>query len=133
MKFCLSTNCFYDPKIHDPIPEGAVEVSIAEFKALSVGRNAGMAIVLGKGGKLELVQPEPVALTRKDVEAQRLSAYANTVTGSDRYFAEAQRMQVMGEPGWEDIRAEGVRRFEDIQQQYPWPESEAAADQPTAS
>lgn len=124
MKYCASTSCFYDPKIHDPIPRDAIEVSDAEFRDLSAGRSSGKAIVLGKDGKLELVDKEPSALTRAEVEAQRLSAYSNPVMGSDRYFAEAQRMQVMGELGWEEVRAEGVRRFEGIQQKYPWPDQE---------
>lgn len=62
-----------------------------------------------------------VPLTREQVEQLRLTAYADPVTGSDRYFAEAARMQAMGEPGWEVVRAAGVARFEEIQAAYPWP------------
>jgi len=124
MKYCVATSCFYDPQIHASIPEDAIEVSDAEFRDLSAGRNSGKSITIGKGGKLELVESEHFALTRAEVEAQRLSAYSNPFTGSDRYFAEAQRMQVMGELGWEEVRAEGVRRFEGIQKKYPWPAQE---------
>lgn len=59
--------------------------------------------------------------SRQQIEAARLRAYAEPLTGSDRYFAEAQRMQVMNEPGWESVRAAGVARFEEIQVQFPWP------------
>ncbi|MFJ2712179.1 hypothetical protein ACIOZM_15000 [Pseudomonas sp. NPDC087346] len=67
--------------------------------------------------------PEVPPTTKEEVEAVRLRAYAEPLTGSDRYFAEAQRMQLMGEDGWEAIRAEGVVRFKAIQAEFPWPES----------
>jgi hypothetical protein len=59
-------------------------------------------------------QPLPnVPLTREAIERLRLAAYAEPVSGSGRYFAEANRMQVMDEPGWE------------IQARHPWPEAAA--------
>lgn len=66
------------------------------------------------------VLPDPIP-TREQVEAMRLTAYANAVTGSDRYFAEAARMQAMSESGWEEVRAAGVARYQAIQAEYPWP------------
>lgn len=66
------------------------------------------------------LNPAPPPPTREQIEASRLRAYADPLTGSDRYFAEAQRMQVMNEPGWEPVRAAGVTRFEEIQEQFPW-------------
>lgn len=125
MKYCLESNSFLDPKICKSIPENAMDVTDKEYQYLSSGRNFGKVIVLGKTGVLELADPAPTVMTRQEVEAQRLSAYADKVTGSDRCFAEAQRMQVMGEAGWEDVRAEGVRRFEEIQTRYPWPAEQA--------
>lgn len=59
--------------------------------------------------------------SREDIEQLRLRAYADPVTGSDRFFNEAVRMQAMGETGWEAVRQRGIARFEEIQQQYPWP------------
>jgi len=59
--------------------------------------------------------------TRSDVEIARKSAYANPHTGSDRLFSEAQRMQLMGETGWEAVRDQAVARFEEIKTQHPWP------------
>lgn len=61
-----------------------------------------------------------IELGRRQVEIQRLRAYAEPLTGSDRYFAEAHRMQVMNEGNWESVRAAGVARFEEIRTLYPW-------------
>lgn len=63
----------------------------------------------------------PVPLARDDIEKLRLHAYADPITGSDRHFNEAIRMQLMGEVGWEVVRQRGILRFEEIQQKYPWP------------
>lgn len=58
---------------------------------------------------------------REEIEQLRLRAYADPLTGSDRHFNEAIRMQVMGEKGYEVVRQRGISRFEEIQLQYPWP------------
>ena len=72
--------------------------------------------------QIEAHRNPPVApLTHEQVEALRLTSYANPITGSDRYFAEAARMHAMSEEGWEIVRASGVARFEEIQAEYPWP------------
>ena len=56
------------------------------------------------------------------VEAQRLAAYANQLTGSDRHFAEAVRLEAVGDTaGAEAARAAGLARHEEIRLQYPWP------------
>ncbi|WP_421220397.1 hypothetical protein [Aeromonas enteropelogenes] len=69
--------------------------------------------------------PEPGEVSappsRDDIEKFRLHAYADPLTGSDRHFNEAIRMQVMGEEGWDVVRQRGITRFEEIQLQYPWP------------
>lgn len=77
-------------------------------------------------GAITATDPESILPTREQIEALRLRSYADPLTGSDRYFAEAQRMQVMNEPGWEDVRAAGVARFEAIQAQYPWTSADGA-------
>lgn len=61
------------------------------------------------------------APSRDEIDQLRLHAYADPITGSDRHFNEAIRMQAMGETGWEAVRQRGITRFEEIQQQYPWP------------
>lgn len=67
------------------------------------------------------LNPPQAPLTRAQIERLRLLAYADPVNGCDRYFSEAQRMQAMGEDGWEAARNSGVTRFEEIQLLYPWP------------
>lgn len=70
-------------------------------------------------------QPEAVVIdrTREDVEAARLRAYADPITGSDRYFAESARLQVMGADPLEIAvaREAGIARYQAIQEEYPWP------------
>lgn len=79
----------------------------------------------GDGGKTwEAVPPEPVPVkTRAEIEALRLLAYADPITGSDRYFAEAARVQAMGGTAGEIelARTAGATRSAEIQAQYPWP------------
>ena len=69
------------------------------------------------------VAPLPIPLTKDQVEAMRLQAYAHPVTGSDRHFAEAVRLQAMAAPQAEidAAKAAGVARYEAIQAEYPWP------------
>lgn len=66
---------------------------------------------------LNATSPPP---SRERIEAIRLRAYADPLTGSDRLFSESMRMQIMGEEGHEDVRARAIARFEEIQAQYPW-------------
>jgi len=64
------------------------------------------------------VEPQP---TREQVEASRLRAYADPITGSDRYFAEAQRESLMGNiEAAETARQLGLTRFAEIQAENPW-------------
>lgn len=69
------------------------------------------------------LNPPAKPLTREQIEALRLQAYADQLTGSDRYFAEAARLQAMG-AAQEEIdaaNAAGVKRYAEIQGEYPWP------------
>lgn len=62
-------------------------------------------------------------VSRADIEALRLKAYADPLTGSDRYFAEAQRESLLGHADTaEAAKAKGLARFAEIQHEYPWPE-----------
>lgn len=66
------------------------------------------------------IKPSPI--TREQVEASRLRAYADPITGSDRYFAEAQRESMLGNPeAAEAAKALGLTRFAEIQAANPWP------------
>lgn len=68
----------------------------------------------------ELVTAPP---SRDEIEAQRLRAYADPLTGSDRYFAEAQREGLLGnDEAADSAKALGMARFAEIQSQYPWPD-----------
>lgn len=100
------------------IPKGAVEIS-DELSARILQQPDSIWRIDGTGA-ITATDPESIPPTREQIEALRLRSYADPLTGSDRYFAEAQRMQVMNETGWEAVRAAGVARFEEIQAQYPW-------------
>ncbi|WP_232925049.1 hypothetical protein, partial [Pseudomonas sp. S4_EA_1b] len=90
-----------------------------------IRENVGIWAIGADGRMTKQLLPAPPQ-TREDVERLRLAAYAEPVVGSDRYFAEANRMQVMGEEGWETVRDAGIARFNEIQTRYPWPEDHVA-------
>lgn len=121
MRYISPDAAFYDDAVHSVIPEGSIELGEKQYVELLGGIAAGQSIQIINGEPVLIDPPPPAPLTRAQVEAFRLCAYADPLTGSDRYFAEAQRMSVMGEPGWEEVRAAGVARFEEIQALYPWP------------
>jgi hypothetical protein len=68
-------------------------------------------------------QLTPMVPSRDQVEAQRLHAYADAVTGSDRFFAEVSRLTATNGPSDEIAAAQlaGVNRYAEIQAQFPWP------------
>jgi hypothetical protein len=69
------------------------------------------------------LNPPSPAPTREQIEAQRLRAYADPLTGSDRHFAEAIRLQAMDADQAEidAAKAAGAERYAEIQAEYPWP------------
>ena len=69
------------------------------------------------------LNPPAKPLTREQIEALRLQAYANPLSGSDRHFAEAVRLQATGAPQEEidAANAAGVKRYAEIQAEHPWP------------
>ncbi|MBH3322998.1 hypothetical protein [Pseudomonas mosselii] len=68
------------------------------------------------------LNPPLTPRTREQVEALRLAAYANPLTGSDRFFAEAQRETLLGHGEAADAaKRSGLQRFAEIQASYPWP------------
>lgn len=101
------------------IPKNAVEVTEALWLRL-VSEDDGIWILAN--GNISKQPLPPTVPSAEVVERQRLMAYADLETGSDRYFSEAIRMQAMGESGWEAIREKAVTRFHEIQALYPWPE-----------
>lgn len=69
------------------------------------------------------LHPALVPLSRDQVEQMRLTAYADPISGSDRYFAEAARLAAMGGAAEEieAIRTAGAGRYAEIQEAFPWP------------
>lgn len=67
---------------------------------------------------------EKPPLSRGEIETLRVTAYADPLTGSDRMFSEAARMQLMEEEGFAAVRSKAVSRFAEIQALYPWPSIE---------
>lgn len=124
MKFSPTTLGFYSPGVHgDNIPEDAVEVSSARYAEVMEQHALGLRIVAGPdGGPVAVDQPSPEPLDRAAIEAARLVAYADPLTGSDRYFAEAQRESLLGNAEAADAaKALGMARFVAIQAEFPWP------------
>ncbi|MCY1410895.1 hypothetical protein D9M71_262740 [compost metagenome] len=64
-------------------------------------------------------------ITRDEVESLRLIAYANPVSGSDRYFAEAMSLQAEGfaanSTEVKETKARGIARKTEIKELYPYP------------
>lgn len=72
------------------------------------------------------LSPAAAAPSRAMIEAERLRAYADPLTGSDRYFAEAQRETLLGNAeNAETAKRLGLERFAEIQAEYPWPDEDA--------
>jgi hypothetical protein len=69
----------------------------------------------------------PVAIS--DVEIQRLIAYADPVTGSDRYLSEAASLVAAGISWGDDevrtLQAKAVEVKAEIQKKYPYPGASA--------
>lgn len=122
-----TTRGFYDTAIHgtkmpaDVTPESEWQYTHAE---LLEGQSQGKMIDFDEAGRPFLADPPPPApLTTTEIEQLRLRAYADPITGSDRYFAEAARLQAMGgtDDEIEAARAAGSARYAEIQAAYPWP------------
>lgn len=70
------------------------------------------------------VQPH-AEWAREDVDRRRLIAYADPNTGSDRFFAEANRLEAQGMPAEAAAaRAAGATRYEEIKAKHPCPSQE---------
>jgi hypothetical protein len=102
---------------------GGFELSFEEHAFLLAGQSAKKIIRPDADGRPALLgAPAPPPATRADIEAARLRAYAAPLTGSDRYFAEAQRESLLGNADAADAaKALGMARFAEIQAEYPWP------------
>lgn len=101
------------------IPGGCVEVKPPKHSSLELARWIDGSWVIEQIPTTPEEEERPV--TREEVEMSRKRAYADPLTGCDAMFAESSRMDVMGEPGFEEVRTRAIARFEEIQAQYPWP------------
>lgn len=102
-----------------PILKSAVKVDEKLWERLISEDDGVWTLVNGAIIKQPLPETAP---SIEVVERQRLAAYADAETGSDRFFSEAARMQAMSEPGWEAVREKAIARFREIQEQFPWPD-----------
>lgn len=123
MLFSKSTDGFYATEIHgDNIPSDAISITDEEYAALMQAQSEGKQITTDESGRPIAIDPPPPApFTREEIEALRLRAYSDPLTGSDRHFAEAASMEVAGESGADECRAAGLARRAEIQAMYPWP------------
>lgn len=124
MFYSANTGGFYDdPTRYDNPPDDLKEISDDLYLSLNLSNRDGQVIVPDKKGMPSLVWIEPSNEEKnKLVERQRLSAYADPVTGSDRFFAEASRLMVKGASQEEitKVVSQGDARYAEIKEQYPW-------------
>lgn len=116
----VSGNGGYDCEINHQV-YGWIPFSAHPDDIVELGRQVYQEILDGLHGEIGAFVAN--VLTKEEVESLRKAAYANEFTGSDRLFAEAQRMQLMGEAGWQSVRDAAIARFEEIKAEYPWPEN----------
>lgn len=124
MLYSRSTGGFYREDIHGAnIPDDALPVSQERYNSVIANPTPGKVLSHDSDGLPILIDPPPpLPLTLKQVEAERLRAYADPITGSDRYFSEAQRETLMGNPDAADAaKALGMARFAEIKAEHPWP------------
>jgi hypothetical protein len=116
------TGCSYLKDIH-AIPDDAVPISEDRYQLVIANPMPGKIRDHDQDGLPILVDPPPASPeTREQIEERRLRAYAAPLTGSDRYFAEAQRESLLGNvEAAEAAKAQGMARFVEIQAEYPWP------------
>lgn len=58
---------------------------------------------------------------KERIRIERAMYYSDYAYGSDSLFIEAWRMQLIGEPGWEEKLELAKARFLEIQDEWPWP------------
>lgn len=120
-----------NPDCKLPPEDQLIELSDEDYEYLFEGITRGMRAVLDANENPVLIQPlEPLPLSKEDVEANRMRAYAHPVTGTDRLFSEVIRMQTMGEPDWEAVRDHAIERFNEIKALFPWPEATSPSQAP---
>ena len=105
---------------NDPLTQEKYEYSLEDIQNGAV--RDGLAVMTAKEID-EHLNPAPVPLSRDQIDMLRLLAFADPVTGSDRYFVEALSSS---DPDKADkAKALGNARRAEIQAMYPWPDDGA--------
>lgn len=105
---------------NDPLTQEKFEYSSEDVENGLV--RAGLVPLTSKEAD-EHLNPAPEPLSCEQVNKMRLLAFADPVTGSDRYFVEAMSSS---DPDKADkAKALGNARRAEIQGMYPWPEKGA--------
>jgi hypothetical protein len=124
MHYSPSTRGFYDnPSKYKDAPADLVPVTKELYAELMAGQAAGRVIVPGADGQPALADPAPPAPpARAEIEKLRLLAYADPITGSDRYRAEAEAERLSGnDDKAKEAESKWLARREEITQEFPWP------------
>ena len=122
--YSSSTGTTYLREIHADIPSDAVPISEARYQEVIANPAPGKVRSHDADGLPILVDPIPevVVVTNAEVEAARLKAYADPLTGSDRFFSEALRESALGNAEAAQVAREaGLARYAAIQAELPWP------------
>lgn len=121
--YSKSLGCTYLVGLNSGVPADAVEISEEVYQQVIARPLPGKVRGHDAAGLPILIDPPaPAPLTREQIEARRLRAYADPLIGSDRYFAEAQRESLLGNAeAAEAAKALGLARFAEIQADNPWP------------
>lgn len=113
---------FYQSDFHKDIPSSAIEITNKLRWELVQGQSEGKEIFI-QDGIVGLVS-KTSSISDSQIESLRLQAYADPVTGSDRYFSESMSLQVEGcavtSVEVKAAKAKGLARKKEIQAQYPW-------------
>lgn len=122
--FSASTLGFYPSQYPDG-PTDLVEITDEDHARLLAGQSEGYRIVADRVGRPVLAEPlPPEPLTKEQIEALRLRAYSCPLTGSDRHFSEAARLEAVGDQVKASAaRATGIARYNEIKAIYPWSEA----------
>lgn len=124
MFYSAKTGGLYDdPSRYQNAPDDLKEIPDDLYRALIAGNAEGKNIVPGNDGLPTLAALElSVDEKNKFTELKRLNAYANPITGSDRFFAEASSLSATGATQEEidKVVSQGKARYEEIKSQYPW-------------
>lgn len=113
----------YESSINKDIPEEAVEISEEDFWE-SINNNE-LIYKLGENGKLVGTprEKQPAESEQEIVEKSRLMAYADPISGSDRYFMEAMALQAEGYAATssevKEAKTKGVETRKAIKLKFP--------------